>query len=85
MFNFWYEIAFGPSELNWQSQRVVALRLNKFAWEGLGASSEAHQMINEKVSAFSDAAMKLATGTFPYIVMQELRSIVDENVKRLSA
>lgn len=85
MFNFWYGMTFGPSELNWQSQRVVALRLNKFAWEGFGASSEASQMINEKVSAFSDAAMKLASGTFPHVVMSELQAIVDENVKRLSA
>ena len=85
MFNFWYGIIFGPSELNWQSQRVVALRLNKFALEGFGASSEADQMINEKVSAFSDAVIKLATGTFPYVVMDDLRSIVDENVKRLTA
>jgi hypothetical protein len=85
MFDFWYGITFGPSELNWQAQRVVTLRMNKFATEGIGASSEAHQMINEKVSAFSEAAMKLATGTFPHIVMEDLRSIVDENVKRLSA
>jgi hypothetical protein len=85
MFDLWYGLIFGPAELNWQSQRVVALRLNKFTVEGLGASSEAHQMINEKVSAFSDAAIKLATGTFPHVVMGDLRSIVDENVKRLSA
>jgi hypothetical protein len=85
MFNFWYGMTFGPSELNWQSQRVVALRLNKFVAEGFGSSSEAHQMINEKVSAFADAALKLARGTFPHVVMDDLRSIVDENVKRLSA
>jgi hypothetical protein len=81
MYNFWY----GMSELNWQSQLVVALRLSKFATEGLGASSEAHQMIDEKMTAFSDAAMKLASGASPHVVMAELRSIVDANVKRLSA
>lgn len=85
MFNFWYHITFGPSELTWLSQEVVALRLNKFAWEGFGAFDEAHQMVNEKVAAFSDAALKLATGTFPHVVMGDLRLIVDENVKRLSA
>jgi hypothetical protein len=85
MFDFWYGMIFGPSELNWQSQRVVALRLNKFALEGFGASPEAHHMISEKVSAFSDAVMKLATGTYPHVVMHDLQAIVDENVKRLSA
>jgi hypothetical protein len=85
MINFWYGITFGPSELTWLSQGVVALRLNKFASEGFGAFAEAHQMVNEKVSAFSDAVMKLAMGTFPHVVMGDLRSIVDENVKRLSA
>jgi hypothetical protein len=85
MIKFWYGITFGPSELTWLSQGVVALRLNKFALEGIGAFPEANQMINEKVSAFSDAAMKLAMGTFPHVVMGDLRSIVDENMKRLSA
>ena len=85
MFKFWYGMIFGPSELNWQSQRVMALRFNKFALEGFGASTEACKMIEEKVSAFSDAAMKLATGTYPHVVMDDLRTIVDENVKRLSA
>jgi hypothetical protein len=85
MFDFWYKMTFGPGELTWQSQRVVALRLSKFATEGFGASAEAHQMIDEKLSAFSDAAMKLATGTFPHVVLDELQSIVDQNVMRLSA
>jgi hypothetical protein len=85
MINFWYGMTFGPGELTWLSQRVVALRLNKFALEGVGAFSEAHQMVEEKVSAFSDAARKLATGTFPHVVMGDLRSIVDANLTRLSA
>ena len=85
MINFWYGITFGPAELTWLSQGVVALRLNKFALEGSGALSEAHEMVNEKLSAFSDAVMKLAMGTFPHIVMADLRSIVDQNVKRLAA
>lgn len=85
MINFWYGVTFGPSELGWLSQGVVALRLNKFALEGFGASSEAQQMVNEKMSAFSNAGMKLAMGTFPHVVMGDLRSIVDENVKRLTA
>lgn len=81
----WYDFTVGPSHPAWQSQRVVALRLSKFAVEGIGASSEAHQMMSEKVSAFSDAAMKLATGTFPHVVMNDLRAIVNENVTRLTA
>lgn len=85
MFNLWYGMTFGPSELTWQSNRVVALRLNKFVFEGFGATSEAHQMIDEKISAFSDAFVKLATGTFPHVIMDDMRSIVDANVRRLSA
>ena len=85
MIDFLYAITFGPMELMWQSQRVVSLRLNKFALQDAGSSLEADLMVNEKLSAFSDAAMKLAMGTFPHVVMQGLRSIVDENVVRLSA
>jgi hypothetical protein len=85
MFDFFYAITFGPIELMWQSQRVVSLRLNKFALQDVGSSSEANLMVNEKMAAFSDAAMQLATGTYPHVVMQGLRSIVDENVERLSA
>jgi hypothetical protein len=62
-----------------------ALRLSKFALEGAGAADEFHQMIDEKVAAFSDAAMKLASGTYPHVVMNNLRAVVDGNVKRLSA
>jgi hypothetical protein len=85
MIDFLYAITFGPIELMMQSQRVVSLRLNMFALQGPEASSEANLMVNEKLSAFSDAAMKLATGTYPHVVMQGLRSVVDNNVARLSA
>jgi hypothetical protein len=84
MLDMWYEMIFGPSTLAWQSQRVVALRLNRFACEGFAASSEARQMVDEKLSAFSHAAMKLTTGTFPHVVLRDFRSVVDENVARLS-
>jgi hypothetical protein len=85
MLDLWYQMVFGPSELNWQSQRVVALHCNKFAWEGFGASAEACKMVDEKFIAFLDAGMKLATGTFPHVVVKDLRVIVYENLKRLSA
>jgi hypothetical protein len=84
MLDMWHEMIFGPGALTWQSQRVVTLRLNKFACEGFAASSEARQMVDEKLSAFSSAAIKLATGTFPHVVLRDFRSVVDENVARLS-
>lgn len=75
----------GSTGLFWQSNRVIALRMNKFAAEGMGASTEARDMIAEKMEAFSSAAMKLATGTFPHVVMSDLREVVDANVRRLTA
>jgi len=85
MVDFWHEMVFGQSELNWKSQRVIALRCNKFAFDFFDARAEAYKMVDEKVLAFSDAAMKLATGTFPHVVMADLRMVVDQNLTRLSA
>ncbi|MCW2318393.1 hypothetical protein SAMN06265338_1144 [Rhodoblastus acidophilus] len=85
MVDFWHEMVFGQSELNWKAQRVIALRFNKFAFDFFDARTEAYKMVDEKVLAFSDAAMKLASGTFPHVVMADLRMVVDQNLERLSA
>ncbi|MCW2318100.1 hypothetical protein SAMN06265338_101157 [Rhodoblastus acidophilus] len=84
MLDFWYGMTFGPSELAWQSQRVLALRFNKFIVEGFGAADEAHRMVIEKVFAFSEATAKLSVGVFPHVVMKDIQTVVDENVERLS-
>lgn len=51
MMKAWFEAAqFGAD-----SQSVIAMRLMKIASGGPGATTEAHRMVSEKVTAFAEA------------------------------
>jgi hypothetical protein len=77
-----FDMMLDTSSLSWQCQRVITLRMAQFAKHG-PASPEFTSMISEKVAAFTSAGLKLATGTFPDVVMADIRKVVDDNVLRL--
>lgn len=58
MFRMWMKMA----ALGWNSQQVIALRLEKLAKGGPGAATEARLMVSEKMLEAGNAAVTLASG-----------------------
>lgn len=65
-----------------ESQIVIWVRLSQAA-TGRGSASESMLMVTEKVSAFAEAAMIVATGGSAHKVVKGYRKRVRANVKRL--
>ena len=55
MLNPWFGLTFQATQLTWEAQGVMVLRLMKLAGGGSAAQSEAGIMITEKVAALSKA------------------------------
>ena len=75
---------FAFAMLAFEAQKVVELRLVKLALGGPAAQAEAHQMVNEKISAVIEAAGSLMLGGSPDTVVARYREHVAENTKRLT-
>jgi hypothetical protein len=65
--------------------RVVGLRLSNISGRGPAATLEAHRMVAEKVSAFTEAASTLMTGGSAQMIIRRYRSHVQANERRLMA
>ena len=65
MFGQWMKLALDTSMLALKSQQVIGLRLLKLTLGGAAASRETNRMVAEKVTAFGEAAAKVATGCPP--------------------
>ena len=80
MFQFWHDAAM----LAIESQRVVALRMMRFAGGGRNARVETSRMMTEKISASLIAAGTLLGGGSGHVVMAQVRKRVRANSRRLS-
>ncbi len=84
MITNWFKLANDMTAVSWEAQRVVSLRMAKFARGGVGAQREAHNMVAEKVAAHMEAAITLAMGGSLESVVRRYRKIVGANERRLS-
>jgi hypothetical protein len=80
MFKFWY----GATMLSLESQRVIALRMMKFAMGGKNAQAEAGRMVTEKFAESMAVAATLLSGGSGHAVVAQVRRRVRSNSRRLS-
>ena len=66
-----------------ESQRVIFLRLTRFAFGGPFAHYEANLMVSEKVNASLEAATQIVKGAHPDDLIVIYRRKVRENYLRL--
>lgn len=69
--------------LGLEAQEVIALRMMRLAGGGAVAEAEMNRMVDEKVTAFVQAAATIATGGAAEIVVSQLRRKVRANGRRL--
>jgi hypothetical protein len=84
MVRSWFDLTMQTALLGFESQRVIALRLMKLAAGGAAAELEAQRMVTEKVAAFMEASVTLATGGSHKRVLSRYRTHVRANHRRLS-
>ncbi len=80
----WLDLTLNTAFLGLETQRVVGLRLMKLAAGGTAAHTEAQLMVTEKMAAFAEAAVTLATGGSAHKVLRRYRTHVRANERRLS-
>jgi hypothetical protein len=80
MFKFWYQ----ATMLSLEAQRVIALRMVKFASGGPGAQAEASRMMTEKIAESMAVAATLLRGGTGEAVVAQVRRRVRSNSRRLS-
>lgn len=78
----WMKLATDASMLAVESQAVIWARLMQIA-QGRGSAAENMLMVTEKVSAFAEAAVTVATGGTAHKVVRGYRRRVKANVRRL--
>jgi len=83
MWQAWMRFSRDMTLLGLEAQEVVALRLLRLAEGGRAAEAEANRMVDEKVSAFLEAANTLASGGAAEEVVRKLRRRVRANGRRL--
>lgn len=84
MFKAWFDLTMRTTQLAFEAQRVIGLRLMKMAAGGPAAEREAERMVTEKGEALAEAATILATGGSPEAVVRHYRTRVRANERRLS-
>lgn len=90
--NPWIALTLRATQLAWEAQQVIVLRLMRLALPGAPAKSEAGRMVSEKVAAFVEAQAAAATGTIAggdghrvaTKVLNTYRKRVRKNKRRLS-
>jgi hypothetical protein len=70
--------------LTFEALTVIAIRLTHLSCGGPAAGVEAQRMVSEKVSAFAEAAVLLATGGSVHEVVRGYREHVQTNSRRLT-
>ena len=83
MFGLWMTAAGDTALLGLEAMDVVGLRLMQIAL-GRGTPAEAQLMVTEKMAAFAEAAVTLATGGSAHKVLRRYRTHVQANERRLS-
>jgi hypothetical protein len=72
------------ARLGIEAQQVIALRVLRIAAGGSDAQNEIVRMMTEKLAAFTEAAVTLATGGSTLKVVRRYRTRVNANARRLS-
>ena len=80
MFKFWYQ----ATMLSFEAQRVISLRVMKFAGGGAQAQTEANLMMTEKISEAMAVTATLLRGGTGQAVIAQVRRRVRSNSRRLS-
>ncbi|GMO35347.1 MULTISPECIES: hypothetical protein [Bradyrhizobium] len=75
--------------LNWmvlalESNRVIGLRIAKLMRGGKAAQREAHRIVSEKMVAAAKASTSLMAGASGDKIVEQYRTMVAANAKRLS-
>ena len=78
----WMKLATDTTMLALEAQMVIWTRLSRAAM-GRGSTAENMLMVTEKVTAFTEAAVTLATGGSAHKVVRGYRKKVRANVRRL--
>lgn len=78
----WMKLATDTSMLAVEAQAVIWARMMQIA-QGKASAAESMLMVTEKVSAFTEAAVILATGGTAHKVVRGYRRHVRANVRRL--
>jgi hypothetical protein len=78
----WWKLATDTTLLAMEAQLVIATRLGQIA-AGQGTAAEAQLMVTEKMLAFTEAAMTMASGGSAHQVVKGYRRHVGKNVRRL--
>ena len=84
MLGMWFALAADGARLGFETQRVIGLRLLRLGGGGAAAQTEASRMVTEKMTAFTEAAVTIATGGCPRKVIRRYRARVKANARRLS-
>jgi hypothetical protein len=84
MVKHWLDVTMDMMMLSFEAQRVIGLRLAKFAAGGAAAQAEATLMVTEKTAAFAEAAATVALGGSAKKVIRRYRTHVRANERRLS-
>ncbi|CAH1662360.1 MAG: hypothetical protein KF735_04600 [Chelatococcus sp.] len=83
MWQAWMRLSRDVTLLGFEAQEVIALRMLRLASGGPVAEAEMNRMVDEKVTAFVEAAATLATGGAAEHVVSRLRRKVRANGRRL--
>lgn len=67
-----------------ESQLVVGLRMLRFSQGGAGVHREAQRMVAEKIDAFAEATVTMASGGSAHTICKAYRRRVRANAKRLA-
>jgi hypothetical protein len=82
MIGLWIRLASDTILLAMEAQIVIGLRLGQIAM-GRSSLAENQLMVSEKLLAWAEAAMTVATGGSPHKVVDGYREKVRANTKRL--
>jgi hypothetical protein len=82
MLESWVRLATDTTLLTLEAQSVIGLRLAQIAM-GQGTPNEAQLMVTEKMLAFMDAATTVAAGGPAHTIVEDYRSRVRANARRL--
>jgi hypothetical protein len=83
MLKTWFMLAAEGARLGIEAQQVIGLRVIRIAAGGTAAQNEMLRMMTEKLAAFTEATVTLATGGSTRKVVRRYRARVKANARRL--
>jgi hypothetical protein len=88
VWNDWFELSVQATQLAWEAQNVIALRLMRMAAGGHPGHSEAQRMVTEKIAAAVEAQAAAFGGSDGHEVTKKVMGVykkrVRGNVRRLT-